>query len=331
MFLCAYFIVALPPDAHGSGMHNLPGFTRSVYETDHAVIAPESRVYGPLAGWSNATAAHVVTPHMGAHFVMSLVTMGSGARSASPAAGVERFVFVLTGSVSVAPAKAHRRQAPGEGERTLRAGGFAYFPPGDDGRIETERCDGATLIMYERHRVNAPPGSGEAHFLLGHADDMAPIPPGGGEVFVLRKLLPGTAAFDFNVHVMDFAPGEYLNIKEVHYNQHGMMLLQGQGIQRLGNKWCALQAGDAVLLAHIRAHTSIRTNRPIHVCRYPVQAGDVVWMAPMVPQWYHMPLIRPQACTNVCVCVCVCVLLRACVHVIAWMHARARASRYTLP
>ena len=79
MFLCAYFIVALPPDAHGSGMHNLPGFTRSVYETDHAVIAPESRVYGPLAGWSNATAAHVVTPHMGAHFVMSLVTMGSGA------------------------------------------------------------------------------------------------------------------------------------------------------------------------------------------------------------------------------------------------------------
>ena len=85
-------------------MHNLPGFTRSVYERDHAVIAPESRVYGPLAGWSNATAAHVVTPHMGAHFVMSLVTMGSGARSASPAAGVERFVFVLTGSLSVAPA-----------------------------------------------------------------------------------------------------------------------------------------------------------------------------------------------------------------------------------
>jgi glyoxylate utilization-related uncharacterized protein len=36
----------------------------------------------------------------------------------------------------------------------------------------------------------------------------------------------------------------------------GIMILEGQGIQRLGDKW------------------------------YPVQAGDAVWMAPMVPQWY---------------------------------------------
>ena len=27
---------------------------------------------------------------------------------------------------------------------------------------------------------------------------------------------------------MDFEPGEYLQVKELHYNQHGMMMLQGQ-------------------------------------------------------------------------------------------------------
>ena len=33
--------------------------------------------------------------------------------------------------------------------------------------------------------------------------------------FALRKLLPQTADYDFNVHVMDFQPGEYLFVKEV--------------------------------------------------------------------------------------------------------------------
>ncbi len=44
--------------------------------------------------------------------------------------------------------------------------------------------------------------------------------------------------------------------QEVHYNQHGLLMLEGQGIYRLANNW------------------------------YPVQAGDAIWMAPFVPQWY---------------------------------------------
>ncbi len=39
---------------------------------------------------------------------------------------------------------------------------------------------------------------------------MLPVP---GEVFALRKLLPQNATYDFNVHVMDFLPGEFLNVK----------------------------------------------------------------------------------------------------------------------
>ncbi|PIA40953.1 hypothetical protein AQUCO_02300018v1 [Aquilegia coerulea] len=68
-------------------------------------------------------------------------------------------------------------------------------------------------------------------------------PSNGVHIFDLRKLLPTSAAYDFNIH-------------EVHYNQHGLLLLEGQGIYRLGDNW------------------------------YPVQAGDAIWMAPFVPQWY---------------------------------------------
>jgi len=56
--------------------------------------------------------------------------------------------------------------------------------------------------------------------------------------------------------VMDFEPGEFLIVKEVHYNQHGLLLLEGQGIYRLADQW------------------------------HPVTAGDAVWMSPFVVQWY---------------------------------------------
>lgn len=76
---------------------------------------------------------------------------------------------------------------------------------------------------------------------------------GAGEVFLLRKLLPQTRDYDFNVHVMDFAPGEYLNVKEVHYNQHGLLLAAGQGIYRLADEWYPVQSGDAIWCASFGA------------------------------------------------------------------------------
>jgi (S)-ureidoglycine aminohydrolase len=75
-------------------------------------------------------------------------------------------------------------------------------------------------------------------------------------MFALRKLLPDADEFLFNIHIMDFHPGAHLIVHEVHYNTHGLVMLQGQGIYRLGDDW------------------------------HPVQAGDAIWMAAYVPQWY---------------------------------------------
>lgn len=77
---------------------------------------------------------------------------------------------------------------------------------------------------------------GQPAFQYGTTDDR-PVLPVEPEVFVLRKLLPASDEYDFNIHVMDFEPGQYLYVKEIHYNQHGLLLLQGQGIYRLANNW----------------------------------------------------------------------------------------------
>ena len=82
---------------------DLPGFTRSVYKRDHALITPESHVFSPLSDWylqflhflsfflrmfdfviwhidllfdrTNTLGAYLITPAMGSHFVMYLAKM----------------------------------------------------------------------------------------------------------------------------------------------------------------------------------------------------------------------------------------------------------------
>lgn len=232
----------LNPTLNSAHLEDLPGFTRSVVERDHALITPESHVFSPLPGWTNTAAAYFITPAIGAHFSMFLAHMSGNATAAPPSPGVQRFLFVLTGEVTLTF----------ESERVfLQEDSFAYLPANSEHSIQTE-CGAAVLFIEKMYTL-----SDEAFpkVLFGRTKEQ-PILPVPGEVFALRKLLPTTSAHDFNIHVMDFLPGEYLNVKEVHYNQHGLLLVEGRGIYRLADKW------------------------------YPVQAGDVIWMAPFVPQWY---------------------------------------------
>jgi len=226
----------------GVAFEDLPGFTRSFYERDHALITPESRVWAGFPGWQNATTAHLITPASGAHFSMYLVNMQAGGRSAAPGSPeVERFAFVIHGSAKAeVGGKAHE----------LPADHYAYFPAAMMHTITSET--GAQLVVFER-KYGIKGGKPEAQF--GNVDSKPHLPT-PGEVFGLRKLMPMTGDYDFNIHIMDFKPGEHLNVKEVHYNQHGLLLLQGKGIYRLADKW------------------------------FPVQAGDAIYMGPFVPQWY---------------------------------------------
>lgn len=234
---------ATNPTLSPSHLQDLPGFTRSVYRSDHALVTPESHVFGPLPDWSNTLGAYLITPAMGSHFVMYLAKMQDNSKSAVPPKDVERFLFVLQGEVILNDALGNKYK--------LEVDSYAYLPPNSQHSLASDAL--ATLVVFEKryeylenHKPEQVIGSTDKQSLLETP----------GEVFELRKLLPTSLAYDFNIHIMDFQPGEFLNVKEVHYNQHGLLLLEGKGIYRLGDSW------------------------------YPVQAGDTIWMAPFVPQWY---------------------------------------------
>lgn len=231
------------PTLSPSHLQDLPGFTRSVYKKDHALITPESHVFSPLPDWRNTLGAYLITPAIGSHFVMYLAKMQEKSKSGLPPSDVERFIFVVQGSAVLTNISGNVHK--------LTVDSYAYLPPNLDHTVETDAA--AALIVFERRYSGL--GNHVTEQIVGSTDKQ-PLLETPGEIFELRKLLPTSLAYDFNIHIMDFQPGEFLNVKEVHYNQHGLLLLEGQGVYRLGDSW------------------------------YPIQAGDAIWMAPFVPQWY---------------------------------------------
>ena len=247
----------------GPPLGALPGATRSCYKRDHALLAPESRVYQPLPGWGSTVGACLVSPSMpGALLSMTLVEMSPGGFSAPMLPGVERCVVVLQGEVTC-----FGLQGPGlpYDQLDLQPDGFAFWPAvpvASESRamFGNNSGDVAVALVFDQKYRSPPehlakqPGPKAT---WGTVEDAVQFDPGPDESFTLRKLLPTDMTYDMNIHVMDFEPGTSLGVKELHYNQHALFMLEGAGIYRLGqNDW------------------------------YPVTAGDAMYIGPWALQWY---------------------------------------------
>jgi (S)-ureidoglycine aminohydrolase len=222
------------------------GSTRSRVCDNHALICPDSFVTAPLPGWRETKGVVLVSPRMGAGagFVMYLAHLEPGSSSKRAAAGIERVVYVVEGQAIV------DFKGASEG---LGTGGYAYFPPGSKETIHAEGK--GRLCVFEKRYVRLP----------GVEPPKSFVAPGNflvGEPFLgdpdarLAVLLPDQPRFDLAVNVFTYQSGATLPMVEVHVMEHGLLMLEGQGIYRLGDSW------------------------------YPVREGDAIWMGPYCPQWF---------------------------------------------
>jgi (S)-ureidoglycine aminohydrolase len=224
---------------------DLFGSTRSHVARDHALICPDSFVPAPLPGWEKTQGVLLIAPQMGARFTQYLALMDAGGTVPPAAAGVERVCYVLDGSVVVRP--------PRTKEQVLTTGGYAYVPP--DAELPLRARSAARLNIFEKryealHRLKPPKP------MIGREEDVEGLPFQGDPDARLQALLPNEPAFDLAVNVFSYQPGAALPQVEVHVMEHGLLMLDGQGVYRLGDAW------------------------------YPVRQGDVIWMAPYCPQWF---------------------------------------------
>ena len=217
--------------------------SRTVVARDHALIAPEGHVAVALHGWSGAVGATLIAPAMGARFSLSLARLEPGGRVGAAPPGVGRIVYVLDGAVRLTVAGV---------ARDLAAGGYAYLPADTAGELVASAD--SRLCLIEKPYV-ALPGKPAPRLVVGSERDVFPAPLPGSTGVMVRELLPADLSFDLAVNVMEYAPGAALPFVESHVMEHGLVMLEGSMVYRLGSSW------------------------------YPVAEGDALWMAPFCPQW----------------------------------------------
>jgi (S)-ureidoglycine aminohydrolase len=136
----------------------------------------------------------------------------------------------------------------------LIAGSFVYLPPQTDFHF-TQPSAGARMLIFEK-KFRALAGYEKPGVVVGHEKTIKGEPFLGNKDALLQVLLPTHPAFDMAVNIFTYQPGATLPLVETHIMEHGLVMLKGQGIYRLDADW------------------------------HPVQAGDVIWMAPYCPQWF---------------------------------------------
>ncbi|MGA1983995.1 MAG: (S)-ureidoglycine aminohydrolase [Acidobacteriaceae bacterium] len=226
-------------------MHNL-GHTRSANRRDHLLQTPDTFVRAALPGMQNGTAIVHVSPAAGAAFTQYTAELDPGGTlGPTPSdAPAQRFVYVLSGSVDLATDTSFHSLAPG---------GYAYVPAG---LVHTVTAPSASRLAVIEKIYQPLAGVAAPHLLVGAEADAASIALMGDPDLQVRSLLPDLPPFDFAVNTMTYQPGASLSRVEIHVMEHGLLMLDGGGIYRLGEAW------------------------------YPVTAGDFIWMAPFCPQWF---------------------------------------------
>jgi len=222
-------------------VHNL-GYSRSSQQRNHLLLTPDTFVRTPLPGLKNALAIVHVGPALGAGFAEYTVEFeAKGELSAGPA---QRFISVMEGAVTL---ESDNKQ------ENIGVYGYAYLPQGLAHRIVAKEKSRVAVIekKYEAIEKVKPP-----QLLVGNETDVASHALDGDSDLQVKCLLPDDLSFDFAVNTMVYQPGASLRMVEMHVMEHGLIMLEGGGIYRLGDSW------------------------------YPVTAGDFIWMAPWCPQWF---------------------------------------------
>jgi (S)-ureidoglycine aminohydrolase len=222
-------------------MFNL-GHTRSDRQPTHLLQTPDTFISIPLPGYTSVTVVVHAAPALGAAFTQYTADFEPG--GSLGAAQGQRFLYVLEGAIAVDIAGKTNELTPGA---------FAHIPANQPHTVKASQTSRVAVIEKPAIQLldQAP-----AAAIFGHEEAVTSEPLGGDSALQVRQLLPTLPGLDYAVNTMTYDPGASLALVEIHVMEHGLLMLEGGGIYRLGNSW------------------------------YPVQAGDFIWMAPYCPQWF---------------------------------------------
>lgn len=222
------------------------GFTRTVVKRNYALITPDGFVPSVLPGWKNAVVIIHIAPVMAGPRFMQLTITLDETSRGMGRTGGLEHFYYVQAGDCTAQVNGQKHE--------LTAGSYLFLPPKTEFQFSSA-SKGTKLIVFQK-KFEPLAGKKIPGVLCGHADAIQGQPFLGNEDARLQVLLPDQPAFDLAVNIFTYQPGATLPFVETHIMEHGLLMLSGRGIYRL----------DAD--------------------KYPVTAGDVIWMASYCPQWF---------------------------------------------
>jgi (S)-ureidoglycine aminohydrolase len=222
-------------------LHHL-GQTRSSHQLNHLLLTPDTFVRTALPGMSKAAAIVHISPALGAAFTQYTAELESGGQLGPAVA--QRFFYVIEGSATL--------EVNGK-QHQLDPRGFAYIPEKLGHRFAATAASRVAVIEKTYQPLDTAP---VPRLIVSSEDSVTSAALNNDPDLQVKCLLPDHPSHDFAVNTMTYQPGAALSMVEMHIMEHGLIMLEGGGIYRLGDNW------------------------------YPTTAGDFIWMGPWCPQWF---------------------------------------------
>lgn len=211
----------------------------------YALIPPEGRVKNVIPNLADCNVSIIASPQLGPQFAMYTVEVlpGGGTNKPFQEDGIETFVYCRGGQGKVSV----------EGkEYVVTEGGYVFAPASLGMSLKNDFEEPWQLILYkQRYR---PLEGHEARVVVNNLNEMPEEIYDGMENVRIKNLLPTDLGFDVNFHTLSFYPGGCHPFIETHVQEHGLYLLEGEGVYLIDDKWI------------------------------PVKKEDFIWFGPYIPQ-----------------------------------------------
>lgn len=210
-----------------------------------ALIPPEGRVKNVLPNLEQCNVSIIASPHYGPQFAMYTIEVLPGGGTIKPfkEEGIETFVYCISGQGVVS--------VDGE-EYSIDESGYVFAPASMGMGLKNDTETPWKLLLYKQ-RYRSVEGF-ESRVVVGRLNDMPYAPYDDMENVRIKDLLPTDLGFDVNFHTLSFLPGGCHPFIETHVQEHGLYILEGEGVYLIEDQWI------------------------------PVKKGDFIWFGPYVPQ-----------------------------------------------
>jgi len=215
----------------------------------YALIPPEGRVENRIPGFEECVINVINSPELGARFVNYIIEVlpgGGTIQKFGSKADEETFIYTLNGEGEVTIA--------GETKK-LDEGGYAYAPASEGMEFKNNSDESWRLFVHKQ--LYEPLEGYSARVIFGNANELETEILEDMENVSWKHFLPDELGFDVNFHILTFEPAGSHHIVETHLQEHGLYMLEGQGMYLIDDKWV------------------------------PVQKEDYIWFGPYVPQAYY--------------------------------------------